>query len=199
MIFPRLIGWRVKEAVVIDELAIINKVLAGEGRAFQPLVETYSPLVFTAVAKIVGDRTVAEDIAQEAFLQAYRSLASFRGEATFSTWLTRIAVNKAIDYCRRQRSQPKLEPIPATQASCEPGPELELMAKENAWQLREQIQGLPAIYRRAIMQYYFLDLSYREIAESEGISIKTVESRLYRARTILRENIEGGDGNVSAP
>lgn len=163
------------------------------------MVEAHAPLVFTAVLKIVADKTVAEDIAQEAFLQAYQSRTSFRGESAFATWLTRIAINKAIDYCRWQRSQPLPEVIPTNQASHEPCPLLELIAKEDAWQLREQIQTLPPLYRRTINQYYFLDLSYQEIAKEEGISVKTVESRLYRARTLLRKTIEGGEGNVSAP
>lgn len=188
-----------KGAVVIDELAAINSVLAGDSQAFQPLVECYAPLVFTAVVKIVGEKTAAEDIAQEAFFQAYRGLASFRRESSFATWLTRIAINKALDYRRQRRDQPVPNAVLVGQASESPGPQLELLAKEDAWRLRQSIRALPSIYRRAVEQYYFLERSYQEIAEAEGISKKTVESRLYRAKTMLRRNLEGGDGNVSAP
>lgn len=183
----------------IEDLVAIKKVLAGDKQAFRPLVEANKRLVFTSVAKIVRDSDVAQDIAQEAFLQAYSSLVSFRGDSAFSTWLVRIAVNKALDYCRRQRVLPLRGEISDTLPCNDPSPESEVLAKEEVWQMRQQIKALPAIYRRVIHQYYFQELSYREIAEGEGITVKTVESRLYRARAVLRKSMAGGEGNVSAP
>lgn len=188
-----------KGAMSIDDLAAIKRVLAGDKQAFRPLVEAYSRLVYTAVVRIVQDREAAEDIAQEAFMQAYRSLAGFRSESAFSTWLVRIAINKALDYCRRQRSSPRMEEIPDGLASDDRGPEAQVLAQEEIWRMREQIQALPEIYRRVICQYYFQERSYREIAQGEGVTIKAVESRLYRAKALLKKSMAGGDGNVSAP
>lgn len=185
--------------MTIDELIAIKKVLAGDKQAFRPLVEANKRLVFTSVAKIVRDSDVAQDIAQEAFLQAYRSLANFRAESAFSTWLARIAINKALDYCRRHRALPLGGEISDTMPCNGPGPESEVLAKEEVWLMREQLHALPAIYRRVIYQYYFQELSYREIAEGEGVTVKTVESRLYRAKAVLRKSMAGGEGNVSAP
>lgn len=180
----------------IDEFTAIKKVLGGDKQAFRPLVEANSRLVFTAVLRIVRDEGAAEDIAQDAFLQAYRSLASFRGEAAFSTWLARIAVNKALDYCRVQA---RLAELPADLPAFGLGPEGSILAKEEVWQLRDQVRALPPLYRRTISQFYYRGLSYQEIALAEGVSVKTVESRLYRAKEMLRKSIGGGEGNVLAP
>lgn len=188
--------------MTIDEIQAINKVLSGDKQAFQPLVERYSRLVFTSALKIVRDRDIAEDIAQEAFLQAFRSLASFRGDAAFSTWLVRIAVNKALDYCRKMKDRDGAEDLGDYPLAhdCGNSPEDLALRKEEIWQMREQVRGLPVLYRKVVYAYYIQQLSYREIAEREGISIKTVESRLYRARAMLRESVTGGEGeNVSTP
>lgn len=183
----------------IDELTAIERVLAGDRQAFRHLVEANSPRVYTAVLRIVRDSGAAEEIAQDAFLQAYRSLATFRREAVFTTWLLRIAINKALDYCRSQGSRPPVDRDPADIASCLPSPETQVLVKEEIWQLREQVQALPPVYRRVIHQYYFRELSYKQIAQAEGVTEKTVESRLYRAKALLRKSLEGGEGNVSAP
>lgn len=189
-----------KGAVGIDEHMLIEAVLAGDEQAFRPLVESCSSLVYTAILKILRDPNTAEDIAQEAFLQAFLSLNKFRRESSFSTWLVRIAVNKALDHLRREkRRPPSLELIDAMPDGNAPNPETMLLEEELIWQLREEVQQLPAIYRKAINEYYFNRLSYREIAAKEGISEKTVESRLYRAKNMLRENRAGGEGDVSAP
>lgn len=187
--------------MIIDDIHAIKSVLAGNTQAFQPLVERYQRLVFTSVLKIIQDSQAAEDIAQETFLQAYRSLANFRGEAAFSTWIARIAINKSLDYCRRQKPLPQAgEPMDYPAEVSGSNPEAAVLRKEELWQMREQILGLPGIYRKVIYAYYFKQLSYREIAQEEGISVKTVESRLYRAKAILREPRTGGEGeDVSTP
>jgi RNA polymerase sigma-70 factor (ECF subfamily) len=121
-------------------------------------------------------------------------------ESSFSTWLVRIAVNKALDHLRKEKARPpSQELMDALLDENAPNPETMLLEEELIWQLREEVQQLPAIYRKAINEYYFNRLSYREIAAKEGISEKTVESRLYRAKNMLRENRAGGEGDVSAP
>ncbi|MDO9533791.1 MAG: sigma-70 family RNA polymerase sigma factor, partial [Bacillota bacterium] len=83
---------------------MISTVLKGDKKAFQPLVTKYNSLVYSTALRIVGNPDTAEDISQEAFLQAFRSLDKFRFQSSFSTWLVRIAVNKALDYCRQAES-----------------------------------------------------------------------------------------------
>lgn len=183
--------------MVIDELTAIKKVLAGDRQAFCPLVEANSRLVYTAVVRIVQDPVAAEDIAQDAYLQAFRSLADFRGEAAFSTWLMRIAVNKALDYCRSQRARAPAAELTDSLPDGNESPEQQMLVREEIWSLREKIQDLPPVYRRTIHQYYFHELTYRQIAQADGVTVRTVESRLYRARALLRESVLGGEGNVS--
>jgi RNA polymerase sigma-70 factor (ECF subfamily) len=197
--FQRLKGRGAKGAVAIDELKLIDGVLAGDVQAFRPLVESYNRLVFTSVVNILRDSIAAEDIAQEAFLQAFLSLDEFRRESSFSTWLVRIAVNKALDYLRREKARPPVVGLTDAIPSNAPTPENVLLEEEFIWQLREEVQQLPPIYRKVVYDFYFNKLSHREIAAKEGISEKTVESRLYRARGMLRQMRTGGEGDVSTP
>jgi RNA polymerase sigma-70 factor (ECF subfamily) len=186
---------------VIREHKLVEEIIQGNSQAFQPLIERYSRLVYTSVLKIVRAPDIAEDIAQEAFFQAFRSLASFRGESAFSTWLVRIAVNKALDYCRRQKALLETEEMPANIADDGGGnPEAVFLKKEEMWRLREQVLNLPPIYRRAIYDYYFNELTYKDIAAREGVSVRAIESRIYRAKAILRNHSLGGEGeDVPAP
>lgn len=185
--------------MAIDEEKIIDGVLAGDVQAFRPLVESYNRLVFTSVVNILRDPIAAEDIAQEAFLQAFLSLDKFRRQSSFSTWLVRIAVNKALDFLRREKARPQAVGLTDAIPSNAPTPENVLLVEESLWQLREEVQQLPPIYRKVVYDFYFNKLSHREIAAKEGISEKTVESRLYRARGMLRQKRTGGEGDVFAP
>lgn len=183
--------------VGIDEQELLKRAAKGQKDAFPPLVEKYGCLVYSAALKIVRDPFIAEDIAQEAFLQAYRSLGSFRHESSFSTWLTRIVVNKSLDHCRKARHMP---------APYDPGkllnhkictdqrldPEAVFLEMEKKATLREKVRNLPGIYRRVICQHYFNQQSYKEIALREGVSVKTIESRIYRGKALLRTTAGGG-------
>lgn len=111
----------------------------------------------------------------------------------------RIAVNKALDYLRREKALPGAVDLTEAIPSSAPTPEKVLLQEEALWQLREEIGKLPPIYRKVIYDFYFHKLSHREIAAKEGVSEKTVESRLYRARGMLRQMGTGGEGDVSAP
>ena len=176
----RLTGRRSKKgAVIIDELAAINRVLAGDKQAFRPLVEAYSRLVFTSVVKIVRDSEAAQDIAQEAFLQAYRSLANFRSESAFSTWLVRIAINKALDYCRRQRRLPRMEEIPEGLPGDGCGPEGQVLAQEEVSDAKTD-PGFARYLSPGHHQYYFRSVLPK--LPRTRHHRKAVESRLYRAK-----------------
>lgn len=199
LVFRRLTDRGAKGAVAIEEQKIIDQVIAGDTQAFRPLVESYNRLVYTAVVNILRDPIAAEDIAQEAFLQAFLSLDKFCRQSSFSTWLVRIAVNKALDHLRRERARPGAADLTDAIPSNAPTPEKVLLQEETLWQLREEVLKLPPIYRKVIYDFYFHKLSYKEIAAKEGVSEKTVESRLYRARGMLRQMKTGGEGDVSAP
>lgn len=180
-----------------DERELIMRVTKGQKEAFPPLVEKYSNLVYTAALKIVRDPFAAEDIAQEAFLQAYRSLGSFRHDSSFSTWLTRIVVNKSLDHCRRTKGipcpqDPDILSVHKTHPGSGQDPETIFLEKENKATLREKVLNLPGIYRRVIYEHYFNQRTYKEIARTEKVSVKTVESRIYRGKALLRAAPGGG-------
>ncbi len=182
---------------MLEDYATVKAVLSGERERYRQLVEKYQGKVFAVITRITGKMNEAEDLAQETFWQAYRSLGNFRGEACFSTWLLRIAINKAIDYYRRHGEESRrlqccdgrVERAP----SSEQPPEVLLLAKERQEQLHGFLDLLPPPYRYVLRKHYLEGYTYREIARQAGIPLKTVESRLYRARKQLRALIKNGE------
>jgi len=176
--------------IAIDDRSMVKAVLAGEREIYRRLVEKYQGMVFAAISRITGPRPEVEDLAQETFLQAYRSLNCFRGEARFSTWLLRIAINKAIDFQRRRREEYKRLEGYARQLAFSPAPgdvpEEVVLARERQERLHGYLSLLPHHYRHVLKRHYLDGFSYREISHEAGVPVKTIESRIYRARKILR-------------
>jgi RNA polymerase sigma factor (sigma-70 family) len=186
-------------AAVIQEKQLLARVLKGEKAAFQPLVIKYSKLVYTTALKIVRDPAAAEDISQEAFWQAFRSLSSFRFQASFSTWLVRITVNKSLDYCRQEKRHRLLrdgqELYTRNSIPEDLDPQEAVIKLEEQSELYRKIENLPDIYRRAILEHYIKRKTYREMAGKEKVSVKTIESRIYRAKAMLKKVEPGGEKN----
>lgn len=167
---------------------LVRRCQDGDSESFALLVEKYKAYVFAIILKFVQEREALQDIAQEVFLQVYRSLPDYRSQ-NFKGWLGRITLNKAIDYKRAQerRIQELAGVTPdAWPADEEREPERLWLQKERVSEVRETLNQLPAAYRLVLYKFYFLGKSYEEIAREEGISSKTVESRLYRGRNIFR-------------
>jgi len=167
---------------------LVRRCLDGEQDAFSLLVEQYKGYVFAVILSFVRDEEAAKDIAQEVFLQVYRSLASYR-QQNFKGWIGRIAANKAIDYKRKKSFQLcPLETADAAWVKNSDG-ELEklLLQREKETRVKEVLLRLPPIYKEVLYKFYFEEKSYQEIALEEGISPRTVESRLYRARKTFRQ------------
>lgn len=178
---------------------MVARVLKGEKAAFQPLVIKYSKLVYTTALKIVRDPAAAEDISQEAFWQAFRSLSSFRFQASFSTWLVRITVNKSLDCCRREKCHHLLrdeqEIYTRNNIPEDLDPQEAVIKLEEQSELYRKIENLPDIYRRAILEHYIMRKTYKEMAGKEKVSVKTIESRIYRAKAMLKKVEPGGEKN----
>ncbi len=176
--------------IKIDDRSMVEAVLAGEREIYRRLVEKYQRMVFTAISRITGSRPEVEDLAQETFLQAYRSLNRFRGEARFSTWLLRIAVNKAIDFHRRRGEEKKRLEGYARQLALKPKledvPERIVLAREQQERLHRHLARLPLHYRYVLKRHYLDGFTYREMAYETGAPLKTIESRIYRARKMMR-------------
>lgn len=153
------------------------------------MIERYKHHVFKVIYSVVHDEKIAEDLAQETFIKIIDALSSYQHKG-FKTWISRIALNKAIDYKRKKtRRQEELETFEKFEpVSTEILPEEKIISKDTINKVREQINLLPPKFRQVVKAYYFEELSYKQIAEMTGIEETTVKMRLYRARKWMKEN-----------
>jgi len=174
---------------------LVQRALSGDLDAFNELVTHYQDFLFALVVRMVGDRDAAADVVQEAFLNAYRNLRSYRGGAVRS-WLARIALNAATDVLRRRRRRPA-EPYPdweddAWQPPTGPEVDPEQVATRRARGrvLMDALQRIGEDQRRAIVLFDVEGFDYAEIAAITGVSLGTVKSRIHRGRLALRELLQ---------
>lgn len=172
----------------------------GDQEAFAAIVNLYKAYVFAVILNFVHERDEAENIAQEVFLQMYRSLPRYRSQ-NLKAWLGKIALNKALDFQRKMKKQSQEEffteeeeLFKARNAPIIPrdDPEMIFLRKERQEQVEKVCLALPEVYRRTIEKYYLEEKSYQQIAAEDKITVKTVESRLYRAKKLFREKWEEG-------
>ena len=172
----------------------ISRAIAGDEEAFGQLIDHYKGYLMAVIMPVVRDPAGAQDVLQETFWQVYRSLPGYRG-GNLKFWLARIALRKAIDCCReRERLKEELLPDwpegPYSAAAL--SAESEYLIKTEKNRLAALLDSLPSPYRTTLAGYLLEGKSYRRLAEEAGISIKTVESRLYRARKILKYKLREG-------
>lgn len=178
----------------LTDAELVERVRKGETRLFAELVSRYQDPVYGMAVRFVRSPGEAEDVAQEAFLRAYRGLAGFKGEARFSTWLYRITWNLCADWLRRhrrsgRRAEHSIEDA-ADLADARMDLERGLLAAEEKRKVREALDSLDEKYRSVIVLLYYQKLSYEEIAAVLEVPLKTVETRLYRARRLLKQILE---------
>jgi RNA polymerase sigma-70 factor, ECF subfamily len=161
------------------------RVQAGDLDAFSGIVHRWQGRLVGLAWRFFRDRGLAEDMAQEAFVKAYRSLASFRGEAAFSTWLTAVAINT---YRSRLRAQgpPLVGLDPARVLGTAPGLLRGLEERQRAEAVRRAVLTLPERYREPIVLYYFQEMDVGETARVLGIPEGTLKARLHRGRELLK-------------
>ncbi len=177
-----------------DERELVQRCLAGDASAFEPLVERYRQRVWRLAYQMLRDREEAWDCAQEAFVRAFHSLGSFRGQSAFYTWLFRITVNVATDRQRTRGVQARAfgaERVPEEEwgrTTPDPGagPDQAAVQSEQRERIRQALDALPPKARTIIMLSDVEGLSYREIAEVLRCPIGTVMSRLHNARKRLK-------------
>nr|WP_281349871.1 RNA polymerase sigma factor [Paenibacillus tengchongensis] len=165
-------------------------VLEGQRQAFGHLVNRYQGMVYRVCFKITGEAESAKDMAQEVFIKAYKALPSFRGQSSFSTWLYRIAYRTCLDWKRandREWQHRTAADYTENDYISSQTPEQEALRKEATQELDRNLNNLAEPYRSVVQLYYFQRHSYQEIAEQKGVSVKTVESQLYRARQMMRK------------
>ena len=183
----------------MNEFELIQGLRNGDETAFKYLVDHYQDRVFNTAIGIVQNAEDAEDVAQEVFIQVYRSIHSFKGEAKLSTWLYRIATTRALDLLRSRKSKKRFgfmqrlfgeenEPLHELPDFNHPG--IALDRKENAARLFKAIAQLPDNQKTAFTLHKLEDLSYQEISEVMQTSVPAVESLMHRAKQNLRKILE---------
>jgi RNA polymerase sigma-70 factor, ECF subfamily len=181
-----------------EENRLIARCLAGEVEAFRPLVQRYQRLAFSVALRMLGSRADAEDIAQQAFVDAFNALERFRGEGrthAFSTWLLRIAVNRSKDVLksRRRTEEPLDHDVPGGEAAFAydpPTPEAHASSGEQRERLEAALLELPTKYREVLILKDAEDLSYEEIRVILQLPLTTLKIRVIRARAMLRDLVE---------
>lgn len=161
---------------------LILQAAAGDRQAFSELVRRHQGRILALAFRFSRDRQDAEELAQEIFLRAWRFARSFRGEAAFSTWLYRLAVNACLNFRQGRKGRPAPLPLPEELESGAPASGSGLAASEREARLRQALDSLPARQRLALVLASFEDRSYEEIAAAMGTSLSSVESLLFRAR-----------------
>lgn len=171
------------------DLAAVEAVRAGDVERFAEIVSRHRDRVFRFVLRHVGDHATAEDLAQEAFLEAFRGIGRFAGRSRFSTWLLGIARNIALNHVNRsphRRFRFASDEALATVPSRREGPGAALERAEEVAALVRAVDSLPAEMREAVLLVLVEGLPYDEAAEAAGIPSGTMKSRVHRAREALR-------------
>ena len=182
-----------------DESALVAQAKAGDQNAFAELVQKYERKIYRLAKNITRNDEDAEDVLQDAFLKAYTHLDNFKGDSKFYTWIVRIAVNEALMRLRKRRSDrsvPLDEPVELGEetvqreiAVWEDNPEQQYSQEEWRRILDEAVDSLKPDFRTVFVLRDIEELSTEETAETLGISVPAVKSRLLRARLALRERL----------
>lgn len=173
---------------------LVRRVQAGDKGAFDLLVRKYQHKLASVISRYVGDWAECQDVAQEAFVRAYRAIGNFRGDSAFYTWLYKIAINTAKNWLVSQGRRPPTEDVQiedavhldaAVRLKDGSTPERELLRQEIEQTVTRAVDALPDDLRQAITLREVDGLSYEEIAETMNCPIGTVRSRIFRAREAI--------------
>lgn len=176
-----------REGSLIQDERLIEKVKAGHQQALRLLIERYKGHVFKVTYSVVRDEKEAEDLAQETFMKMVDALPSYQSQG-FKTWLSRIAMNKAIDFKRKKARQKEDLSYDVLEYERSKSAEQVWLEHEKVTAVSQSIQSLPANYQGVVQAYYIEGKSYREIAREQALEEKTVEMRLYRARKWMKQH-----------
>lgn len=183
---------------MIDEKSCIRQAINGDSSAFAHLVEQYQTQIYRLCLRMTNHPEDAADLTQETFLKAWRALAQFRFDSSFSTWLYRLATNTCIDFLRQVRRRPTASLVTQDSEGEEqtlelpdnaPGTEAQVLARMEREQLHDALCLLPEEQRTLLVLRAVNGLSYAEIAALSRVPEGTVKSRLARAREALRKKL----------
>ena len=168
-----------------DDNELVEEVLRGAISSFRVLTERYQQKIFHMMWRMTGDEETAKDLTQEVFLTVYAKLGTFNPRHRFFSWLYRIAVNRALGWCRSRRSYTSLEKVEPWLTDDSGNGSL----ADREASLRRALLLLDPIYRVPVLLKYYCGLSYEEISDTTGVPVVKVRSRLYMARERLRKEM----------
>ncbi|HXY73019.1 MAG TPA: sigma-70 family RNA polymerase sigma factor [Actinomycetota bacterium] len=178
----------------LPDRELAARAVAGDDGAFAELVRRHERRVYNLALRMLGRSEDARDAAQDAFVSCYRNLSKFRGEAAFSTWLHRIAVNACYDVLRRRRDVLGLDEAPEPPPAADHGD-----AVTTSVDVRRALLAIPDEFRTVLVLHDIQDLGYDEIARILEVPVGTVKSRLHRARVALGRALGGEPSPPSDP
>lgn len=176
-------------AIQQPDMAIIRRAQRGDERAFDLIVRAYEAPIFNYVLRMVGDRTLAEDLTQDVFLRVFRGLRGYSRRARFTTWLFQVAKNRVIDEMRAVERRPR------TLVAIEDAPQLEVVdapieRNEAIEILLDEVEKLSPDLKEALLLRDIAGLSYNEISETLDVTLATVKWRIFKAREEVQQALE---------
>ena len=181
---------------------LVARSVGGDAESFNELILRWERPIYVLAYRTIGREEDARDVCQETFLRAFRALPGFRGQAKFSSWLYRIALNLCRDWMRRERRAPTVQAPEGVDlldlaAAAEPSESIEDLVARNdlAREVERVMARLPEDQRTAIVLKEFHGLTFREIADLLGCPLSTVKTRLYQGLTVLRRELANVDGS----
>jgi len=180
----------------LDDEELVAKSIGGDADSFNELILRWERPIYALAYRTIGREEDARDVCQETFLRAFRALPGFRGQAKFSSWLYRIALNLCRDWILRERRAPVVQPpedvdLMELAAAAEPSESIEdLVARKDLSRIVERaMELLPEEQRTAIVLKEYHGLTFQEIADLVGCPLSTVKTRLYQGLTVLRREL----------
>ena len=189
-------GPRLQTMTLTDD-ELVARSIGGDAESFNELIMRWERPIYALAYRVIGREEDARDVCQETFLRAFRALPGFKGEAKFSSWLYRIALNLCRDWIRRQRRAPVVqmpEGVEPSELAAERGPVESIEELVGRRQLsavvEEAMMLLPEEQRTAIILKEYHGMTFQEIADMQGCPLSTVKTRLYQGLTVLRRHLE---------
>jgi len=190
--------------MTLTDEELVARSIRGDADSFNELVLRWERPIYALAYRTIGREEDARDVCQETFLRAFRALPAFRGQAKFSSWLYRIALNLCRDWMRRERRTPIVQPpedvdLMDLATAAEPSESIEdLVARKDMTRLVENaMTRLPEEQRTAIVLKEYHGLTFQEIADLMGCPLSTVKTRLYQGLTVLRRELAKSAGRVA--
>ncbi len=187
------------QALTITDEELVARSMDGDADSFNQLIKRWERPIYALAYRTLGREDDARDVCQETFLRAYRAINGFKGQAKFSSWLYRIALNLCRDWMRRQRRQPTVQPpedVDIADLAAERGPSESIETLVGRRQLGRAVAAamarLPEEQRTAIVLKEYHGLTFQEIAEMQGVPLSTVKTRLYQGLSVVRRQLEKG-------